>query len=294
MDAADPLVRVIHKLPDDSHAQPNLNDYEALRATFTWDEARGWLDGLPAGGINIAHEAVDRHVTHGRGEHVALRCLGKDGSTSDITYGELSQRTSAFAHGLRALGLEPGDRVFSLVGRVPWLYVAMIGSFKARCVFSPLFSAFGPEPVRQRITLGDGRALVTSADLYRKKVAPVRAELPALTHILLVDPPGTDVSDIPGALHLDEMVAGQSTKFAIEPTGDEELALLTAEAIARDGLTLVGWVANQVDPHMAAVQSNLDTLRARLPGTCLGAIPWLPAPAPDPPARYLQPLPKNN
>ena len=226
MDAADPLVRVIHKLPDDSHAQPNLNDYEALRATFTWDEARAWLDGLPAGGINIAHEAVDRHVTHGRGEHVALRCLGKDGSTSDITYGELSQRTSAFAHGLRALGLEPGDRVFSLVGRVPWLYVAMIGSFKARCVFSPLFSAFGPEPVRQRITLGDGRALVTSADLYRKKVAPVRAELPALTHILLVDPPGTDVSDIPGALHLDEMVAGQSTKFAIEPTGDEELALL--------------------------------------------------------------------
>jgi len=71
-------------------------------------------------------------------------------------------------------------------------------------------------------------------------------------------------------------------------------ALLTAEAIARDGLTLVGWVANQVDPHMAAVQSNLDTLRARLPGTCLGAIPWLPAAAPDAAARYLQPLPKNN
>ena len=226
MDAADPLVRVIHKVPDDSHARPNLDDYEALRATFTWDEARGWLDGLPAGGINIAHEAVDRHVTHGRGEHVALRCLGKDGSTSDITYRELSQRTSAFAHGLRALGLEPGDRVFSLVGRVPWLYVAMIGSFKARCVFSPLFSAFGPEPVRQRIALGDGRALVTSADLYRKKVAPVRAELPALAHILLIDPPGTDVSDIPGARYLDEMVSGQPTTFVIEPTGDEELALL--------------------------------------------------------------------
>ena len=226
MDAADPLVRVIHKAPDDSHAPPNLDDYEAIRATFSWDQARDWLAGLPAGGTNIAHEAVDRHVDHGRGEHVALRCLGKDGSTSDITYRELAGRTSAFAHGLRALGLEPGDRVFSLVGRVPWLYVAMIGTFKARCVFSPLFSAFGPEPVRQRITLGDGRALVTSADLYRKKVAPVRQELPGLTHILLVDPPGTEVSDIPGAMHLDDMVAGQGTTFVIEPTADEELALL--------------------------------------------------------------------
>ncbi len=226
MDAADPLARVIHREPDGSHARPNLDDYDALRASFTWDQAKEWLDGLPSGGTNIAHEAVDRHVTHGRGDHVALRCLGKDGVTSDITYGELAGRTAAFAHGLRALGLAPGDRVFSLVGRVPWLYVAMIGTFKARCVFSPLFSAFGPEPVRQRITLGDGRALVTSADLYRKKVAPVREELPELAHILLVDPVGTDVSDIPGAVHLDDMVAGQPTTFTIEATGDEELALL--------------------------------------------------------------------
>ena len=70
MDAADPLVRVIRREPDDSHAPPNLDDYDALRASFTWDQARGWLDGLPAGGTNIAHEAVDRHVTHGR-HHVA-------------------------------------------------------------------------------------------------------------------------------------------------------------------------------------------------------------------------------
>ena len=102
----------------------------------------------------------------------------------------------------------------------------MIGTLKARCVFSPLFTAFGPEPMRQRIALGDGRVLVTSADLYRKKVASVRAELPGLTHVLLVDPPGVDVSDIPGAIHLEDLVAGQPTTFDIEPTDPEELALL--------------------------------------------------------------------
>ena len=218
--------RVIHKAPSDLRVPPHLDDYDAVRATFTWDGARDLLDGLPGDGVNIAHEAVDRHLGHGRGDHVALRCLAKDGSVDDITYAELAGRTSAFAHGLRSLGIGPGDSVFSLVGRVPALYVAMMGTFKARSVFAPLFSAFGPEPVRQRIALGDGRALLTSADLYRKKVAPVRGELPDLRHVLLVDLPGGDVADIPGAIHVDDLVAGQPTTFPIEPTGPEELALL--------------------------------------------------------------------
>ncbi len=226
MDAAAPQVPVIHKSVAAARVAPNLDDYDTVRSTFTWDQARGWLDGLPAGGLNIAHEAVDRHLTHGRGARVALRCLGRDATISDITYAQLADRTSGFAHGLRALGLRPGDRVFSLVGRVPWLYVGMMGTFKARCVFSPLFSAFGPEPVRQRIALGDGRALVTSAALYRRKVAPIRAELPGLRHILLVDPPGGDVSDIPGAVNLDALVADQPTTFDIEPTAGDSLALL--------------------------------------------------------------------
>jgi acetyl-CoA synthetase len=226
MDAVDLQARVIHKNPTELTVPPHLDDYDAVRASFSWEQARGWLDGLPAGGLNIAYEAVDRHLAQGRGNHVALRCLAKDSTTSDVSYADLAARTSVFAHGLRGLGLSRGDRVFSLVGRVPWLYVAMIGTFKARCVFSPLFSAFGPEPVRQRIALGDGRVLVTSADLYRKKVAPVRAELPGLAHVLLVDLPGVDVSDIPGAVHLDDLVAGRPTTFDIERTDPEELALL--------------------------------------------------------------------
>jgi acetyl-CoA synthetase len=214
-------------LPNEPRVRPNLTDYEAACASFTWDQARAWLDGLPGGaGLNIAYEAVDRHVVHGRGEHVALRCLAKDGRTTDVTYLDLAKQTSALMHGLRALGLTPGERVFSLVGRVPALYVAMIGTFKARCVFSPLFSAFGPEPVRQRIQIGDGRALVTSVALYRKKVAPVRPELPGLRHVLLVDPPGADVSDIPGAVHIEDLLAAQPTSWVIEPTDPEDLALL--------------------------------------------------------------------
>ncbi|MFT6916702.1 MAG: dethiobiotin synthetase [Motiliproteus sp.] len=53
-------------------------------------------------------------------------------------------------------------------------------------------------------------------------------------------------------------------------------ALLTAEAIAADGLPLAGWVANQIDPQMRCYQENLDTLKSRLRAPLLAEIPHLP------------------
>ncbi|MBB1518223.1 dethiobiotin synthase [Aquipseudomonas guryensis] len=65
-------------------------------------------------------------------------------------------------------------------------------------------------------------------------------------------------------------------------------ALLTAEAIARDGLTLAGWVANIVDPHTARLEENLATLAERLPAPCLGQVPRLAQASPAAVAAYLQ------
>lgn len=65
-------------------------------------------------------------------------------------------------------------------------------------------------------------------------------------------------------------------------------ALLTAEAILRDGLALVGWVANQVDPVMACYRENLQTLAAMLPAPCLGELPFLASPSAEQAASFLQ------
>jgi dethiobiotin synthetase len=64
-------------------------------------------------------------------------------------------------------------------------------------------------------------------------------------------------------------------------------ALLSAESILASGLPLRGWVANQVDPDMAAADANLDTLRQRLPAPCIGVVPWLNEPMPDHVAEHL-------
>ena len=218
---------VIRKESSPGSVAPNLTDYAEECSAFSWDTAWNWLDGLPRGGLNIAYEAVERHVARGDGGRVALRCLSRDGDVTPVTYADLGQQTGRFANALRALGVEPGDRVFSLVGRVPALYVALLGTLRARSVFSPLFSAFGPEPVRQRMAIGSGVALVTTVALYRKKVAPVRSELPHLRHVILVDDPPTDtVADIPGAVGFTGLMSGASPEFPYEPNDPQTMALL--------------------------------------------------------------------
>jgi len=204
---------------------PNLADYEGACAAFSWNAARAALDGLPGGlGLNIAHEAVDRHAAGPRRDQLALRFLGKDGVRRDFTYGELSQATSRFASALRSLGVGKGDRVFALLGRVPELYVAALGTLKNGSVFSPLFSAFGPEPIRARLELGGGKVLVTTEGLYRKKVAAIRGALPALEHVLLAG--GDAPAEVPGARALAPLLARAAPRFAIPPTAPEDLALL--------------------------------------------------------------------
>jgi len=51
-------------------------------------------------------------------------------------------------------------------------------------------------------------------------------------------------------------------------------ALLSARAIRADGCHLVGWIGNRIDPAMAAVEDNLETLRKMLPAPCLGVLPY--------------------
>ena len=63
----------IHKTPRDPGVPPPLRDYARDAASFSWEAARRELDGLPGGrGLNIAHEAVDRHAAGARGARDAL------------------------------------------------------------------------------------------------------------------------------------------------------------------------------------------------------------------------------
>jgi acetyl-CoA synthetase len=214
---------LIHKDTTAFRVRPYLRDYAADCAAFSWDAVRRELPGMPGGRRNIAWEALDRHARGARAEHVALRWLGRDGARRDFTYAELARLTNRFAGALRALGVGRGDAVFLLCERIPELYIAALGTLKIGAVMSPLFSAFGPEPVKTRLAIGAGKVLVTTSALYRRKVAPIRAELPQLKHVIVVGAGGTAPE---GALDFAALMERGSDDFNVEPTTDDDLALL--------------------------------------------------------------------
>ena len=215
---------LIRKDVDSLAVRPHLFDYKKVYSGFSWEQVRHELDGLPEDrGLNIAHEAVDGHTGGEGGRYVALRWLGKNDTVIDFTYGDLKKYSNRFANVLRMLGVGKGERVFSLSGRIPELYFAALGTLKNISVFCPLFSAFGPEPIAQRLERGDARVLVTTERLYRKKVADLRKRLPQLQHIRLADTSVDLESDV---LSLPKLMAEASTDFTIPPTDPEDMALL--------------------------------------------------------------------
>ena len=215
----------IKKCLDDFDVAPNLMDYERTCAAFSWEAAQREMEYLPdRGALNIAYQCVDRHANSLRRDHLALRWLSKAGETRDITYDGLRRLSNRFANVLRELGIGKGDRVFALAGRIPELYVAALGALKNGSVFCPLFSAFGPEPIHQRLAIGEGNLLVTTQALYsRRKIAELQGSLPHLKHVLVIGEPSA--AQI-GTVDFHELMKNASEDFAVARTGHEDVALI--------------------------------------------------------------------
>lgn len=216
---------VIRKTRTDLQVVPNFSDYDAERRRFSWDAAAGELAEEPGGGINIAFQAVDRHCVAGLRDKPALRFLARGVAARSISYGELAALTNRFCNVLRRLGIGKGDRVFILAARIPELYVALLGSLKNGAVVSPLFSAFGPEPIATRVNLGAASVLVTTDTLFARKIARWRESMPGLKHVLLVAEEGGTTA-VPGTLDFATLMAGAPDACAYEATSAEDMALL--------------------------------------------------------------------
>jgi acetyl-CoA synthetase len=215
---------LIRKTAADLRVAPNLPDSEAARSAFSWQSLRDEL-GASAQDFNIARLAVDRHAAGPRATRVALRLLSADGGEQALSYAELRRQTDRFANGLRGLGVGAGDRVFVLAGRIAALYVAVLGSLKNGCVVTPLFSAFGPEPIATRIGIAQAQVLVTTASLYRRKIEKMRDRLPSLRQIIVVGDGDTE-GTIPGTLDYQAWMSQASETDPPTRTAAEDLALL--------------------------------------------------------------------
>ena len=218
----------IHKGPADLRVTPNFTDYQQTRAAFDWSEVPDPCAGMGPGRCNIAYAAVDRHADGPLADKTALRFIadtpaGDDAplDTHDLSYAELGRLTRRFTKVLRGLGIGKGDKVFVIMGRVPELYISMLGALRNGSVVSPLFSAFGPEPIATRVTIGAADVLVTTAAIYKRKIAKIRDQLPSVKHVLIVGD-----QEIPDTANFHALMDAASDEAPIEPTTADDPSLL--------------------------------------------------------------------
>ena len=202
-------------------APPNLADWAGQRASWSWEDIRSELD-LPDGLVNLAHEAIDRHAA-ATPDKTAMIWEG-DGNVETYTFADMRRESNKAANGFGTIGVEKGDRVFFFSERIPELYFACFGALKRGAIIAPLFAAFGPEPVKDRIERAEGSVLVTTPSLLAK-VNQIRADLPSLKHVVVIaHRAGAEVDE--GDIDYQKLTEDASDEFEIERTGNEDWSIM--------------------------------------------------------------------
>src|SRR6476660_1290923 len=167
----------------------NLSNYEEMYKNFNWSETEKNFTWHETGLVNLAYEAIDRHVKTFRKNKIAL--YYRDGSRNEkYTFKEMKDLSNKAGNVFRTYAdVQKGDRVFIFMPRSPELYFAVLGAIKVGAIVGPLFEAFMEGAVRDRLLDSEAKVLVTTPELLER--VPVN-ELPSLKHIFLV---GSDVKE---------------------------------------------------------------------------------------------------
>lgn len=191
----------------------DVPDYRAFYDAFDPSMLTDGFDGDFSTGINACVECCDRHVGEGR---VALQWLDASGRHEEYTFEQLQERSAQVANLLVEHGVLPGDRVSGLLPRVPELVALILGVLRAGAVYQPLFTAFGPAAIEQRLGTSQSKVVVTDVS-NRSKLARL-ADSPI---VMVVNAEGADV-DFVAALDR------QSTSFEpVMRTGDDAMLMMS-------------------------------------------------------------------
>jgi acetyl-CoA synthetase len=111
--------------------------------------------------LNIAHECIDRYAGSGR---VAVRVAHADGHDEILSFHDLAEWSSRFAHWLTSRGVGRGDRVAIMLEPSLAFYAALFGAIKRGAIAVPLFTLFGPDGIRLRVEDCAPKLLLTNAE----------------------------------------------------------------------------------------------------------------------------------
>ncbi|HWC79739.1 MAG TPA: acetate--CoA ligase [Pseudonocardiaceae bacterium] len=204
---------------------------DALHWHARWNQVLDWSDAPHAkwftgGKLNVAYNAVDRHVAAGNGDRVAFYWEGEPGDTRTVTYSELLAEVSKAANALTSLGLQAGDRVAIYMPMIPETVVAMLACARLGLTHSVVFGGFSAEALRTRIEDAEAKLVITSDGQNRRgKALPLKtavdeavAKTPTVKNVLVVRRTRGEVDWTEGRdLWWHDLVEGQSDQHTAEP-----------------------------------------------------------------------------
>jgi acetyl-CoA synthetase len=195
-----------------------------------WSQVLDWSNApfakwFVGGRLNVAYNAVDRHVEAGNGDRVAIHWEGEPGDSRTITYRDLQREVGKAANALGSLGLQAGDRVAIYMPMIPETVVAMLACARLGLTHSVVFGGFSAEALRARIDDAQAKLVITADGQNRRgKALPLKtavdeavAKTPSIEHVLVVRRTGGDVEwDADRDLWWHELVEGQSEEHTPE------------------------------------------------------------------------------
>ena len=241
--------------PDYAKTGMSMEEYEKLYKQSIedmegfWDEQAKSLDWFKAyekvwektelfpgkwfvgGKLNVAYNAIDRHVKAGKGEKVALIWEADEpGQVRTFTYNELLKEVSKVANGMKKLGLKKGDRVTIWLPMVPELAIIMLACARIGVIHSIVFGGFSKEAVKDRIDDSDSRLLFTSDETLRAgkfypkmdDVVQIIDDVPTIEHVIVVKRSGREVPHTSKDIWYHEFIEGMSEECEPEVMDSED------------------------------------------------------------------------
>ncbi|CAN7427372.1 AMP-binding protein [Rhizobium rhizogenes] len=188
---------------------PPHDTYEALYRDFRWE--------IPAK-FNIGRAVCDDWAER-EPERICLEHFSPNGHHLTLSYGELRDRSAAFANALTMLGVKRGDRVALLLPQSFETVVAHVAIYKMGAIALPLALLFGAEALEYRLKVSGASVIVTNR-FGLERLRPIRGHLPELAHVISID----DGEE--GVAGFADLVASHPPLFDVADTGPDDPALM--------------------------------------------------------------------
>src|SRR6266496_767478 len=148
--------------------------FEAYTQVLDTSDGIPWSKWFTGGRINLAHNCVDRWAER-TPDRVAVLWEGEDGTVRRVSYAELREMADRLAHGLRELGVGPGDTVGIFMPMAPETVAATLACAKIGAPYLPIFSGYAADAVATRLQDAEAKVLLTADGTTRRgKVVPMK------------------------------------------------------------------------------------------------------------------------